>query len=117
MIVHCGCGLGSSNNPSHLFRLLTCLLLPGWNVTTGREAGGARTAEVGSGGGVNGEAAIDGNKCVVLKDSFPVTQGGEGGDAPAEYFFWQVHTQGVLPCIRLPSATIACLYMEISTLS
>lgn len=57
-------------------------------MTAGREAGGARTA--GGGGGVAGEVAVEGNKCVALKDNFPVTPGGEGGDAPAEYFFWQV---------------------------
>lgn len=59
-------------------------------MTAGREAGGARTVEGGVGGSVSREEAVEGNKCVVLKDNFPVTQGGEGGDAPAEYFFWQV---------------------------
>ncbi|XP_050720144.1 uncharacterized protein LOC127000445 isoform X2 [Eriocheir sinensis] len=66
---------------------------PGWNVTDGRGTGGARTAAgggSGGGGGVSGAAAVSGNKCVVLKDNFPITQGGEGGDAPAEYFFWQL---------------------------
>lgn len=58
-------------------------------MTDGRGTGGARTA-AGEGGGVSGAAAMSGNKCVVLKDNFPITQGGEGGDAPVEYFFWQV---------------------------
>lgn len=63
-------------------------------MTDGRGTGGARTAaggDSGGGGEVSGAAAGEsGNKCVVLKDNFPITQGDEGGDAPAEYFFWQV---------------------------
>lgn len=90
-----------ANNPFRVFRPVTCLLLPGWNVTDGREAGEARTAARGGGGGGGvGEATMEGNKCVVLKDNFPITQGGAGGDAPAEYFFWQVRRIRIL---ALPS--------------
>lgn len=88
-----GGGGGGGGQQPFLFCPVTCLLLPGWNVTDGRGTGGAMAAAgggSGGGGGVSGAAAVSGNKCVVLKDNFPITQGGEGGDAPAEYFFWQV---------------------------
>lgn len=55
---------------------------PGWNMTEGRQGEAGRVAEV------DGEE-LEGYKCVVLKDTFPVSPG-EEGDAPAEYFFWQL---------------------------
>lgn len=61
---------------------------PGWNVTEENQEAG-RAAEV-SGNVVVAEET-EGHKCVVLKENFPISPGeAEGGDAPAEYFFWQL---------------------------
>ena len=56
-------------------------------MTDGGQGEAGRAAE---GGGEDAEEEFGGNKCVVLKDSFPISPGVEGGDAPVDYFFWQV---------------------------
>ncbi|XP_045102250.1 serine protease svh-1-like isoform X3 [Portunus trituberculatus] len=61
---------------------------PGWNVTEENE-------EESRAAGVTGNVVMveetEGHKCVVLKENFPINPGEAAeGDAPAEYFFWQL---------------------------
>ena len=63
--------------------------MSGWNVTEENEEDARRAA------GVIGNVVMveetEGHKCVVLKENFPINpEEAEEGDAPAEYFFWQV---------------------------